>query len=334
MHILADNRWKSTGGIGRFYNNVIKCLDCKITKTSERLSPFNPLGHVEIYCSSYYRDIDVVFTPGVNPPICTGKPYVFTIHDIIPIDCPKETDIVKQLYFNNVLKLAAHEAECVLTVSEYSKQKILDWIDIESEKVIVVGNAVGEQFNPYGPVNKTERPYILYVGNKKPHKNVCAAVRAYAESGVQERVDMRLTGSPTNDILEIANETGVRESIVFEGFISEKELPMYYRGAIALAHASVQEGFGLPILESMACGTPVIAFNGSAIPEVTDGAAILVDTTDTAEFAHAIRSVVHNKKLRKELRNDSLVRASVFSWQKVSERVESALLRAAKQQMP
>jgi glycosyltransferase involved in cell wall biosynthesis len=253
---------------------------------------------------------------------------VFVIHDLIPLTFSEETGLLKKLYYNLILGVAVRRAKMVLTVSEFSKQEIIDHFGLDPEKIAVVGNGVDERFRPEGPTHDRGEPYLLYVGNTRPHKNVEAAIEGYARSGIQDQVRLLLSGSPTPSLMEVVRANGVEEAVDFADFIPEEELPAYYRGATALVHPSLHEGFGLPVLEALACGTAVVASNATAIPEVTGDAAHLFDPTNISEIASAMRKVVLDDSFRTLLEKRGPERAKKFSWEGVARRTESAL-RAA-----
>jgi glycosyltransferase involved in cell wall biosynthesis len=237
---------------------------------------------------------------------------------------------MKKIYYRSVLSIAISKSEFVLTVSEFSKQEILDKFRVKSGKIIVVGNGVGGRFRTTGNVYDHGSPYLLYVGNTRPHKNVEAAIKGYARSGIQDQVRLLLSGSATESLVEVIEGAGVKGEVDFAGFIPEEDLPAFYRGATALIHPSLHEGFGLTVLEALACGTAVVASNKTAIPEVTGDAAYLFDPTSIDEIASAVRRIVLDDSLRMLLEKRGPKRAEKFKWNEVARRTESALQVAAR----
>jgi glycosyltransferase involved in cell wall biosynthesis len=255
---------------------------------------------------------------------------VFVIHDLIPLSFSEETSLFKKGYYNTILRLAVRQAEHILTVSTFSKQEIVNWSGTDPDRITVVGNGVDERFSPDGPVPERASPYLLYVGNTRPHKNVEAAIRGYAQSGIANEVRFVLSGRPEADLRAVIRECGVEDRVDFAHFIPEDDLPAYYRGATALVHPSLHEGFGLPVLEALASGTPVVASNATAIPEVAGEAALLFDPTDLYDIAASIRTIVLDETVQEQLRTRGLERARMFSWDRVARRTESALREAVR----
>jgi glycosyltransferase involved in cell wall biosynthesis len=325
MRLLADYRWLRNDGIGRFATEVLSRLECTVEPVRPPMSLFNPLEQLWMPWHLLGRTGDLFFCPGINPPALSPKPFALVVHDLIPFTFPEETSTLKRLYYQTILRLAVRRARLVLTVSEFSKNEIVDQFDVHPDRVAVVQNGVSDHFQPTGDAYDPGYPYLLYVGNTRPHKNVKAAIHGFARSGVSSRLRLLLSGTPSADLQAAARLCGVEDRVEFASFIPEDELPGYYRGAHALVHPSLHEGFGLPILEALACGTPVVASNATAIPEVTGEAALLFDPTDVDEIAEAIQRVVEEEALRETLRRRGLKRAAEFSWDEVARRVQAAL---------
>jgi glycosyltransferase involved in cell wall biosynthesis len=217
----------------------------------------------------------------------------------------------------------------VLTVSEFSKQEILEWAGLPEEKVLVVGNGVGSEFSPEGKRHVPGYPYLFYVGNFKPHKNLERLLKAFARSGLPGEVRLLCTGNPDEPSLRLIRDMGLENCVIFKGVIPDEELPAYYRGALALVFPSLYEGFGLPALEAMACGTPVVTSGITALPEVVGDAAVVVDPYDVESIAWGIRRVVEDNTLREELCRKGIERAKHFSWDRTAELTWKVLQEAS-----
>jgi glycosyltransferase involved in cell wall biosynthesis len=217
----------------------------------------------------------------------------------------------------------------VLTVSEFSKQEILEWAGLPEEKVLVVGNGVGSEFSPEGKRHVPGYPYLFYVGNLKPHKNLQRLLEAFARSGLSGEVRLLCTGNLDESSLRLIRDKGLDNCVIFKGIIPDEELPAYYRGALALVFPSLYEGFGLPALEAMACGTPVVTSGITALPEVVGDAAVVVDPYDVESIVWGIRRVVEDSTLREELRRKGLERAKQFSWDRTAELIWKVLQEAS-----
>jgi glycosyltransferase involved in cell wall biosynthesis len=224
-----------------------------------------------------------------------------------------------------VLKRACHRARNILTVSEFTRGQIVEWARVKQEKVVNVSCGVDPTYSPEGDSYELPFPYLLCVSNRKKHKNEFRVVEAFAKSGVAGEMRLVFTGNTTEEIAGWIERHAVTPQVHFVGSIPETHLPALYRGAKALIFPSLYEGFGLPLLEAMACGTPVVTSNLTAMPEVAGGAALIVDPTSVDQIKDAIRKIAADSSLRQQLREKGLERASHFSWQKTAERVRGIL---------
>jgi glycosyltransferase involved in cell wall biosynthesis len=267
---------------------------------------------------------DVYFSPGFNPPMFCVSPLVFTIHDLIHLGVPEEGSPLKRSYFKHVVLPSARRAFCVLTVSEHSKCQILQWSHLPEHRVVVAGNGVDSSFSPVGPAKEFHARYLLYVGNRKPHKNLDRLFQAF--KGIHDpELRLVLSGAEDAGIAHRVAKAGITSRVLFAGNLPDSEMPSLYRGAIALVLPSLVEGFGLPLVEAMASGTPVIAASTTSIPEVVGDAAILFDPLDTDEMRHAMELVLNSGQLRAKLRALGLIRAKHFSWDRVARTVAEVL---------
>lgn len=326
--VVADTRWIGPHGIGRFAREVISRLPgaTTISGSLPLLHPLEPIWLSWVLARLRPR---AYFSPGFNPPLRSPVPLVFTIHDLIHLRFPEETSVNKRVYYSLVVRPAAGRAYRVLTVSEFSKQEILEWAGLPEEKVLVVGNGVGSEFSPEGKRHVPGYPYLFYVGNLKPHKNLQRLLEAFARSGLSGEVRLLCTGNLDESSLRLIRDKGLDNCVIFKGIIPDEELPAYYRGALALVFPSLYEGFGLPALEAMACGTPVVTSGITALPEVVGDAAVVVDPYDVESIVWGIRRVVEDSTLREELRRKGLERAKQFSWDRTAELIWKVLQEAS-----
>jgi len=217
-----------------------------------------------------------------------------------------------------------HRAEKVLTVSNYSKGRLIEWSGVSEDKIVVVGNGVDTVFSPEGNLHKFDAPYILYIRNSKPHKNVATLLKAFALMSESD-VKLVLNGNPDENARHEALRLGVLDRVIFAGRISEDKLPEYYRGAAVVTMPSLYEGFGLPALEGMASGVPVVVSNSTSLPEVVGDAGLLVDPTDPASIAHGLDRALSDTVLRRDLRRLGLERAKKFKWDDVAARINRVM---------
>lgn len=325
--ILFDARWIGNHGIGRFAGEVMNRLPeaQPIRATIAPLSLLDPL-----YTSWIIRKHKptVYFTPGYNPPLYSISPFIFMIYDLIPIYVPANKSLMKSAYFNWIVRPACHQAFRILTTSEFSRLSIIEWSHVSQDKVVNVSCGVSDEYSLEGPRYAPGYPYLLFVGNRKPHKNLPRILKAFLLSGVKSDIKLILSGEPDGATMDLIRDNKLQDRVVFAGVIPEGKLPQYYRGAKALLLPSQYEGFGLPVLEAMACGTPVVTSTVTSLPEVAGSATLLVDPNESDEIAGAIRRVVSDSSLRERMRTLGIEQAKKFSWDKTATAVKGVLEEA------
>jgi glycosyltransferase involved in cell wall biosynthesis len=328
--IYADQRWIGEHGIGRFARNVLSGLEYHpVPLTTPPASPLDPLRLA--FALSKLTRHDLFFSPGYNSPLFGSARFVITIHDLNHIDRHENSSQLKRLYYASVLKRACHRASVVLTVSEFSRSRIIAWSGVSPEKVFKVSNGVDPGFHPGVIPYQPAFPYILCVGNRKGHKNEVRTVEAFAQSNIDPEIHLLFSGSPTPQLSDSIERNCVRMRVQFAGFVPSEQLPSLYRGARALVFASLYEGFGLPVLEAMACGTPVVTSNTTSLPEVAGDAALLVDPTSVDQLAAAIKRIVDDAPLSQSLREKGLRRAAQFPWSTAATAVQNLLTGLAEE---
>lgn len=322
--LYADQRWVGDHGIGRFARRVLEELHyVPIPLRSNPAAPFDSWR-----LTRALRDLngrDVFFSPGFNTPLFCGSPFVFTIHDLSHVYCPENSSRMIQLYYATIVKRACRRAAMILTVSDFTRHQIIEWAGLREEKVLDVGCGVDAAYRPGLETYHLPFPYLLCVSNRKEHKNEFRLVEAFAKSALDVNVRLVFTGDPDAMLMRQIGKLTLHERIVFLGKVPEEKLPSLYRGAVALVFPSLYEGFGLPLIEAMACGTPVVTSNVAAMPETAGNAALLVDPTCVDEIAQAMNRITYDESLREQLRERGLARAKLFSWQTTCHRVRELL---------
>jgi len=250
---------------------------------------------------------DVFHAPHYVIPV-TSTPTVVTIHDLIHLHLRNP---VKRAYAWTMLRRAAKQT--VVTVTHAMQQEIE--ATLGTQDVIVTPNGVDPRFTPEG--RRAAGRYFLFVGNDKPHKNVSALVAAH--EGAKPGAGLVLAG---------AEFSRYRTRATLAGFVDDDELAALYRGAIALVIPSIEEGFGLPALEAMACGTAVITSNAPALVEITGDAALHVDARDSGAIGGAMLRLVNDDALRGDLASRGIARARQFTWRRCAEKTREAYERA------
>ncbi|MGA8212333.1 MAG: glycosyltransferase family 1 protein [Candidatus Sulfotelmatobacter sp.] len=322
--ILYDARWTGNHGIGRFAGELQKLLPGMIPFQARR-RPFHPLDPALLGAALWRLKPKLFFSPGYNSPLGWPGTFVFTLHDLNHLRVPENSNALKRAYYKHIIKPACHRAQCVLTVSEYSKQEIAAWAKVKENRIINVGNGVAPAFSPAGQKYDPGYPYLLYVGSRKTHKNLPRLLNAYAISGVRNDVRLVLSGQPDQQLVREIDRLGLAGDVVFKDLSTDGPLSDAYRGALGFVFPSLYEGFGLPALEAMACGVPVVTSNVCSLPEVVGDAAILIDPLRVEDIADAIRRLVEDSVLRQRLREKGLMRAKKFSWHETARRTSEVL---------
>jgi len=299
-----------------------------------RISPRASLRFlIDIPVKTYTERLDLLHTQYHLPFIshCTG---VITLHDISFLRYPEF--FPRELYWRLKLSLlySVKKTRKIITVSEFSKKEILEFYRIADEKIEVVYNGVSENFRPVDAQNRDiilkkygiTRPYILSVSNIQPRKNLSRLVKAFLsllKNNEKFPYDLVIVGKKLwlyNEIFNEIRNTHFKERIILTDYVSEKDLVFLYNYADVFIYPSLYEGFGLPVIEAMACGCPVITSNVSSLPEVVGKAGILVDPYSVEEIAKAIYNVIKNKDLREVLKIEGIKQSRKFSWKITAEK--------------
>ncbi|HET7331972.1 glycosyltransferase family 1 protein [Dyella sp.] len=328
LSIGFDDRWVE-GGIGRFSREVSSRLrlgGATVELLGIRTKIHNPLGPLMIARRIKRQPMDVFWSPGFLPPTTCNVPTVVTIHDLIH---RRHGGFARRQYYDHCIRPLARRAQSILTVSHYSRNEIIDWLGCSECEVKVVSNGVSELFQPEGIALDMGRPYFLYAGNHRRHKNTERLIRAFASSSALNECILAFTGIPDATPMEWAARDRIGERVRFLGKLDEAALAAAYRGALAVVQISLEEGFGLPVIEAMACGTPVLCSATTALGEVAGEAAILVDPIDTDAIRFGMENLVENGSRRSKMRALGLRRAAMFSWDSVASRTFEALQQAA-----
>jgi glycosyltransferase involved in cell wall biosynthesis len=344
--LVLDARWLSTG-LGTYTLNLIRGLrqsgefDVRLLtlpKYRDRLRQFDyeiTIADVPIYSIREQFQIawaaqgsNLLHVPHYNAPIMRRGKLVVTIHDLTHIlDATQRRTLKSWVYAQPMLRLTALRADHIFTVSEYSRRQITEHLGVDAGKVTVVYNAIGPHIFPEPRDEARARtqqafsfdgPYILFVGNLKPSKNVAGLLKAFSVLKARDRIPHRLlvigddaTGRPAT--MKLAQQLGLDGAVTFVASVSDDQLRYAYCGADLTVMPSFEEGFGLPILESMACGTPVTCSDSASLPEIGGPAAEYFDPRDVESMAAAIEAVLLSTDRWRELHQLGLQRATGFT---------------------
>lgn len=278
--------------------------------------------------------LDLFHAPSYTAPVRGPRPIVLTVHDVSyerhPEWYPYRRDPLRRAFY----RWSARTADRILTDSEFSRGEIVAAYAVRPETIDVVPLAVGPSFSP-GPVREggTE-PFVLHVGDVHPRRNLSVALRAVQQVRARrpEAAGLRLVlagaeREGAEALRAMASAGGGRPVLDVRGPVSEEELVSLYRSAAAVVYPSLYEGFGLPLLEAMASGAPVIAARAASIPEVTGDAAVLLDPHDAGAWADAIEAVLDPVRAT-TLRDAGYARAARFTWRRTAQLTMASYLRA------
>ena len=278
----------------------------------------------------------VLLSPYYKGPLVAPCPVVLTIHDLFFIGYPGRPRPLYDATMTALARLYAARARAIVADSDYSKRASVARLGVRPAKVAVIPVALGAEFTPVVPSDAVTlryaivSPYILSVGNFLPHKNLPRLLRAYAALPGTLGTGHALVlaggdrvGRPALEAL--AARLGVAGRVMFPGLIDDRDLPALYSGASLVVLPSLEEGFGLPALEAMACGTPVVVSDRGALPELVADAGLVVDAESETALADALGRVLTDGRLREELRCHGLARARLYSSDRTAERVLTLL---------
>lgn len=340
-------------GIGTYTENIVKNLinidtannyhffwsgsnyqcinkeNCKVVMTSKR--------HQRFFEDHYFpqniakENIDIYHMPqngiGFSEEISCKK--IVTIHDLIPYIMPETVGKGYLLKFLKEMPLIIEGSAGIITVSEFSKRDILKFFPIDEHKIFVTPLAADKKYAPLDKlycktflknVYNLTQPFILYLGGFSERKNVASVLTAFSKvyKDLNKKYNLVIVGGykdSSQTLIKLTNELKIESNVIFTGFVPEEHLPIFYNGCDTFVYPSFYEGFGLPPLEAMSCGAPVIASNLTSIPEVMGDAGILINPYNISEISFAIGNLLSNENLREELSIKGLKRSSEFSWQ-------------------
>ena len=306
-------------------------------KTSEQglKGHFNRLVWTQFQLPKIYRELksQLIFSPISEAPLWSQCRSIVMVHDFIPLRFPKRFSPLTpyhRYYVPQVLKQSEH----LICNSQSTAQDIVKFCNIPANKITPILLAYdANHFRPIIEKDSQSRslyPYFLYIGRHDPYKNISRVISAFANLKSSE-YQLWLSGPSdkryTPALKQQAQELGVADRVKFLDYVPYEDLPRIIGEAIALIFPSLWEGFGLPVLEAMACGTPVITSNLSSLPEVAGDAAILIDPYRVEEITDAMQAIANDTGLRSHLSQLGLQRASLFSWEKTGKATVEVLQR-------
>jgi glycosyltransferase involved in cell wall biosynthesis len=278
---------------------------------------------------------DLLHCPHYNVPCFYRGRLLVTIHDLTHImDRTFRRALPSLVYARPMLAIANRKADHIVTDSEFTKRQIVDRLRVAPEKVTVIYLGVSphfrvcnheEAFQAASSALQLRRPYLLYIGALKPHKNIPTLIRAFALLRGRKKVEQQLliVGDDTRwkeGLVSLCCQLGIAGHVSFVPRVAHAILPQVYAGADLMVMPSFIEGFGLPVLEAMACGTPVVCSRAASLPEVAGNAAEYFDPTRVEDLAAAMEGVLSSTERQAELRRKGLEKAKLFPWEECARR--------------
>ena len=301
--------------------------------------------HIRLSAEMLVRPPDVLFVPAHVLPLWSPRRTVVTIHDLGYVHYPKAHPAAQRLYLRLATRWNAWRATAVLADSEATRRDIVRYCRIPAAKITVVYLGVGERFRPVTDAALLNQVmaryditplYLLFVGTVQPRKNLARLIDAWARylagaGSDPSTITLVIAGKRgwlTEAIERRAGELGIATRVRFAGYVADDDLPALISGALGYLLPSLYEGFGLPVLEAQACGTPVLAAATSSLPEVGGDAALYVDPHDTASIAAGIARLLEDVDLRARLRAAGLARVAGWTWERTARETLAVLERA------
>jgi glycosyltransferase involved in cell wall biosynthesis len=298
---------------------------------SSRLPVLLTLGQLQIGQAARQQQLALVHDPTATMPLAlTGARRVMSIYDVIPYIHPATSTTLDRLIYRWWLPFAVRHVDQIITISEQSKADIVRYLRVAPEKIAVTYLAAHPRFRPVSSVETIavlkrygiRSPYLFYIGSTDARKNLPRLLEAFCRVyRLHPEYQLVLAGvgeGSSSPLYPLIAHLKLESAVRLPGYIPDRDLPALYGGARAFVFPSLYEGFGLPVLEALSCGTPVLTSNVSSLPEVTGTAALLVNPYDSMALANALHDLITDKQLTITLREAGLHRAAMFSWERVA----------------
>lgn len=317
--LAVDASWLHEGGIARMGREILARRPAHVRVVEIRADRPNagvltPIGLAHAIRAT---QADAVWSPGFIPPIArpANTPISITVHDLTHLHYYSRRH---RLYYDLVVRPLLRNVDRIFTVSDYTRDELLAWAGIPADRVVRIYNGVSDAFHPdrdgVPGLDKTE-PYILYVGNRRSYKNIDGLITGFARSSLPAQgYRLWLTGADDGVSSALADQLGIGGRLRYLGHLSDADLARAYRGARLTAFLSLYEGFGLPVVEAMACGCPVLTSDTTSLAEVAGDAALTVDPTSLDAIVRGLNQLASDDTLRGVLRQAGLQRAATFDW--------------------
>ena len=326
-------------GVSRYTLEISNRLQdrVQILTPPENYNLFQGLLWEQLELPRHLKPGDLLWSPANTGPLLVSN-QVVTFLDVIYLEHPEWFSLTHNLWYRFLQPLLARRAIKIITISQYSHKRILDILKIPESKVIVIPGGKGREFTPatLDEINQVKAKhflnasYLLTVSTIEPRKNLSRLFQAWRLMDFKyPGINLVVAGSWRRHVQNTGLLKELPDGVHLIGYVEDTDLPALYSGALAFVYPSVYEGFGLPPLEAMACGTPVITSKATSIPEVVGDAGLLFDPYNVEEIAQTMDRIIRDENLRQELRLKGLERAEQFSWDNTAQQVWNVLQQAA-----
>ena len=276
--------------------------------------------------------VDLLHALAFVAPLAAPCPFVVTVYDLSFLRFPEAFRPFNRWYLSYFTANSVKRAKAVITISESTRRDVINLLNAPPERVHTIYCGVDASFRPlpqaeidaFKSAHNLPDTFVLYLGTLEPRKNVDGLIRAYARWRQRDPAAPPLVvaggkGWYYSQIFELAQSLNLTNAVHFPGYIPQEAMNLWYNAATLFVYPSYFEGFGLPVLEAMACGTPVITSNVSSLPEVAGSAALLVDPVNMEQLSEALADVMRHPDLRQAMAEQGLVRAATFNWQETAQ---------------
>jgi glycosyltransferase involved in cell wall biosynthesis len=331
--VNARYQYRRVTGVERYALEISK----RIQPTPRMIAPNKALGQINGHLWEQFslpfqlQKNEILWSPA-NTGAWIVRDQVVTIHDASVFDHPEWFRPAFAAWTRLSWKVLANRAKAIITVSEFSRERLKYHLKISNQKIHVIPNGVGKPFEPQPTktINEIKRkydlnkPYFLFIGTHEPRKNLVKLIGAFGKLKTSTHL-LAIAGDKGKVFADPVSHALSVTYAEFLGYIPDSDLPALYSGAGAVIISSLYEGFGLITLEAMACGTPVIASNTTSFPETTGDAALLVDPNKVEEIKNAMLQIIENPTLVNSLRERGLQRAAQFSWDESARKTQEII---------
>ena len=337
IQVAADLRWPAGTGIGVVQRELLsrRPTSVEVMNLNVHGRIGSPLSPIRVATALRQRGhADVYWSPGFIPPLCSRVPAVVTVHDLTHLHY---YSWLHKTYYSTILRNLYKRCARIICVSAFTRDEFLQWSRMPPERTVVIHNGVSGKFHAARASTQDKSgAYVLYPGNRRPYKNIRRLIQAYACSSLpRSGISLLLTGAEDSGTRDFARQESVSQYVRFAGTLDDDALVRAYRNALAVAFVSLYEGFGLPLIEAMSSGVPVLCSNRASLPEIACDAALIVDPVSVTDIARGLERVCLDSKVRDGLIAAGFSRAQHFSWDRAAELtwrvVEESAVRKGKE---